>query len=855
MNVNPNPENSKSTMGSGALEVHQAKAVRALLLIAGIGSLIVSIALFMREGWGGQTWLAVLTTVVACVMWQLLKRGHIHTAALGLMVIFLAAGTGGMFNDGSVRSSAAFLMLASIVIAGNFLPKVIALGAGAYIIGILGLFNWFEQQGVFTGMQHPLDWTVWVVQAVVAGAILISSLYGRYRLIQVVHEQETALQKARLAEANLRASQQRFETLFNCNPVASLVHAMDSGTVVDANEAFCDMFGYTKQDLVNQPVPPIWVHATQRQTFHDQIRSNGSISAMATAGKRSDGTVFEGQVHAVVLQEGDQTIIVAMVLDVSAEATSRQALEKSRDRFAKIFQLSPLGMVISREADNRIIEINQANQNVLGRVRTDALGKTPSEIGVWYCEEDRLNVVETIQKNARLERFETRMRSKQGEPVPVRLWSEPIDLDGEACRLTFMLNITDEKRRESTLTHIAEGISGETGEAFFMSLASHLASAVNANGILIAEKNQSGTLDAWALIDQGEQRPNQNFALNNSVCESLLAGKGLQIIERPQISHFGHGDLFDSPSIQVLAGMPLRDAGGSAIGLLMVVWNAAIHPSNDLRSLISIFASRCAAELIRMQSDREIGQLNETLEQRVAARTAQLEYLNRELDSFAYSVSHDLKSPLRAIDGFLQILHEQMADRMTASDEEIFQRASSSASRMGSLINDLLSLARASQGELQRMDVNMNELVESVLRHQRDRDPTHTIEIHVAPNLRVNCDPRMAQIVLENLIGNAWKYSHRCPSPRIELGQDPHQAGEVPVFYIKDNGAGFDEQFSNRLFRPFSRLHTASEFEGSGIGLATVRRILERHGGHIRAESQLGQGACFWFSFGQPTPD
>jgi PAS domain S-box-containing protein len=840
---------------SAALDIHQTRAVRALLLITGVGAPIVGVAIFLREGWSTLFLLAVITSAAIGLLWFLLERGQVRTATLGLVLMLLIASTAGTVYNGSVRSGAAIVMLASIVVAGNFLSRSVALWVGAYIVAILGLLNLLEQQGALTGSLRPVGWTVWVLQAVVTGAILISSLYGRYRLMQVVRDQETALGAAQTAEANLRASQQRFEALFNRNPVASMVHLLDSGTVVDANEAFCEMFQYTKQGLVGQPIPPVWVNEAQRQVFHDQIRSTGSISAMPAIGRRSDGSIFQGQVHAEVLLQGDEKIVVAMVLDVSVEATSRRALEKSRDRFAKVFQFSPLGMVISREADNRILEINRANENVLGRARVDALGKTPKEIGIWYSEEDRVNIVASIQKNARLERFETRMRNKQGEPVSVRVWSEPIDLDGEACRLTFMLNIADEKRRETTLTNIAEGVSGETGEAFFLSLAEHLASAVSADGILIAERTHAGTLDTWALIDHGQRRPNRSIGLNHSVYERLLACNGLEIIAHPNNVHFGHSEPYDSQSIQLLAGMPLHDADGSAIGLLMVVWNTAVQPGNDVRSLISIFGSRCAAELIRMQRDREIGQLNETLEQRVAVRTAQLEYLNRELDSFAYSVSHDLKSPLRAIDGFLQILHEQMADRMTPSDEEIFQRASSSASRMGSLINDLLSLARASQGQLQRMDVNINELVESVLRHERDRDPTHTIEIHVAPNLRANCDLRMAQIVLENLIGNAWKYGHKSPSPRIELGQDPRQPGEAPVFYIKDNGAGFDEQFSNRLFRPFSRLHTASEFEGSGIGLATVRRILERHGGHIRAQSQLGEGACFWFSFGHPTPD
>jgi signal transduction histidine kinase len=289
------------------------------------------------------------------------------------------------------------------------------------------------------------------------------------------------------------------------------------------------------------------------------------------------------------------------------------------------------------------------------------------------------------------------------------------------------------------------------------------------------------------------------------------------------------------------------------VGLLAVTWQRMPDYGESMQALLSIFASRCNAELLRMSRDREIRKLQETLEQRVAERTEQLEYLNRELETFSYSVSHDLKSPLRSMDGFMHLLREQMAPRMTAEDEDLVDRIAASVTRMNSLINDLLALARVSQGQLQRMRVNLSELAEDVIRQERHRDPTREVEVVIAPGLMADCDPRLAHIVLENLLGNAWKYSRNEPKARIEMGVCADAVSGLKGFFVSDNGAGFDMSRADRLFKPFTRLHSPKEFEGSGIGLATVRRIIERHGGQIQGKGATGQGATFCFSFGNNT--
>lgn len=334
-----------------------------------------------------------------------------------------------------------------------------------------------------------------------------------------------------------------------------------------------------------------------------------------------------------------------------------------------------------------------------------------------------------------------------------------------------------------------------------------------------------------------------------------MASDGLCVIELPA----GESLLSDLPFADghshTVAGIALRDPDGTAIGLLAVAWEHSAQIGADIQALTSIFASRSSAELMRLRRDLKIQRLQDTLEQRVQARTEQLQHINRELDSFAYSVSHDLKSPLRSIDGFMHVLREQMGDRVRPEDDAIISRVMASASRMGGLIKDLLALARVSQTQLQRSWANLSEMADEVIRQERQRDPENPVEVVIEPELFADCDPHLAQIALENLLGNAWKYSRNTPQPRIEFGRVPASEVGAPTFFVRDNGAGFDMSRSDRLFKPFTRLHQPSEFQGSGIGLATVHRIIERHGGHIHGKGEVGRGAVFQFMFGRTIQD
>lgn len=243
----------------------------------------------------------------------------------------------------------------------------------------------------------------------------------------------------------------------------------------------------------------------------------------------------------------------------------------------------------------------------------------------------------------------------------------------------------------------------------------------------------------------------------------------------------------------------------------------------------------------RRAAERTIAELSETL----ATRVQHLELLNEELDSFSYSVSHDLRAPLRAIDGFSAALQEDYGSRLPDDARHDLDRIRAGAQRMAALIDDLLALSRISRSDLRIEPVDVSELAESVLAGLREADPDRQVSAEIEPGLQLHADRRLLRVVLENLLGNAWKFTGTRSYAHIRVSGTTLDG--QPAVVVSDNGVGFDEQYADKMFGPFQRLHSAEQFPGSGIGLAIVHRILARHGGRIVAGSHPGAGATLVF--------
>ena len=277
-------------------------------------------------------------------------------------------------------------------------------------------------------------------------------------------------------------------------------------------------------------------------------------------------------------------------------------------------------------------------------------------------------------------------------------------------------------------------------------------------------------------------------------------------------------------------------AAGYALGAVDYIFKPVVP--EILRSKVSVFV-----EL--QKQNHQIRELNRVLQ----SRAAELEMANRELEAFSYSVSHDLGAPLRSIEGFVRAIEEECGGVLDAKAKNYLDRVHSAAKRMSELIRDLLEMSRVTRSEMQRRQFNLSEVARSIIENIKDANPDRKLDFHAPATLEAFGDARLMRIVLENLLGNAFKFTAKKPIARIELGS--MYANGVLTYFVRDNGAGFDMAFANKLFGPFQRLHRFEDFPGTGVGLATVQRIVRRHGGDIWVEAGVDKGATFFFTLEQ----
>ncbi|MFC6669250.1 sensor histidine kinase [Marinobacterium aestuariivivens] len=301
-------------------------------------------------------------------------------------------------------------------------------------------------------------------------------------------------------------------------------------------------------------------------------------------------------------------------------------------------------------------------------------------------------------------------------------------------------------------------------------------------------------------------------------------------------------------------GLRADTGGDDEIGYLVQAFNDMLAEIGRRTAELESSNRRLGEEIHeRRQASEEIRRLNAELEQRVQLRTAELENANKELEAFSYSVSHDLRAPLRSIDGFSQALLEDCLDSLDATGQDYLNRVRAAAQRMGVLIDDLLNLSRVSRAQLTLEPLDLSLLAREILAQLSEQEPERDVTVDIENGLLCRGDPRLIRVALENLLGNAWKYSARRERARIAFYLRDGEQGQA--FCIEDNGAGFDMAYADRLFGAFQRLHDARDYPGTGVGLATVQRIIRRHGGDVWAEAEVDQGARFYFRLPAPTPD
>lgn len=345
----------------------------------------------------------------------------------------------------------------------------------------------------------------------------------------------------------------------------------------------------------------------------------------------------------------------------------------------------------------------------------------------------------------------------------------------------------------------------------------------------------------------------------SQIARDALANNGELILRAPgntlpaQTIPFGN----KNRSSASLMYVPLRKQSQTVGFLSLQSYSFNAYTREDLSTLHAL-ADHCGGALERIRAEAEVDrlnrelrrrieelhQLNLELEQRVHQRTAELQAINKELQAFCYSVSHDLRAPLRSIRGFSEVLLERYSAGLDERGQEFLQRVCHSCQHMDELIEDLLKLSRLSRAQMKLQRVDLSRVVQSIFSELQKNEPLRDVEVIVTSELHASGDERLLRVVLENLLRNAWKFTGNVPNPKIEFGLNQPDG----AFFVRDNGAGFDMAYADRLFSVFQRLHTASEFPGAGVGLAIVQRIINRHGGRIWATGAPNQGATFYFT-------
>lgn len=796
----------------------------------------------------------LLTSLIAVlgVMHVLLRQGRGVLVSHLFVFSLIAYTTVSVAIFGSVRSAAVIGYAGAVVGAGMMLSRRALVAAVGLAVLSISALTWAEQHGALPAADLNVGLKFWALHVLILVVVGVVVNQARHVVRQALLEQRNEINLRRNAEQELRITEDRFARIFRNSPAAIIVQSAQDNMVLDINPAFERLYGYSHAEFVGTTTDSVlWLNPQERMLMKREMLAQGSVTNFQAQGRRKDGSSFNALIASTLEGVGPGLILVTNITDISTETRAREAARQSQELFSKAFDFSPMSMAITRVADGTFLAVNNAEDTVQGYSPEELIGRNSLDVGAWLNPSEREEFVARLRRDGRVLGFETQMRHKDGHLVHCKLWAVIVDIAGEPCVLSSNIDITEQKRREMELLELARGVAGETGERFFHVLVEHLAMALDADLVMAGEMQDTGGIRSLGLVRDGALMPAATWPLAGTPVGTVIERAGLYTFEHGLAKHYPDDPLLGG-DYQAYVGIALRDADGTPIGILKAAWRNAQVDSSDRHALFSIFASRCNAELVRLRRDREIQRLNETLEQRVKARTGELLASNAELESFSYSVSHDLKAPLSSIDGFTALLLRRMGPRMDAEEQRMFERVRTNVARMHELITALLSLAQVSRYKLDLQPVDLSAMAQEWFDAEAAREPQREVQTVVQPGLFAHADRRMARIVLENLLGNAWKYSRKNTAARIEFGA--HELTGGTELFVRDNGVGFDMDHAAHLFKPFHRLHNVSEYDGSGIGLATVHRILERHGGHIRADSQVDGGASFYFSFESPAP-
>jgi PAS domain S-box-containing protein len=502
--------------------------------------------------------------------------------------------------------------------------------------------------------------------------------------------------------------------------------------------------------------------------------------------------------------------VYAIFREIEKRKESEESLRRAQEQYRLLFDSNPIPVWVYDLETLDILDVNATASDRYEYTREEFLRLKVSDLRPPPDVPKLLkNIRETTQSVQ--DSGPWRHEKKSGEIIDVQIRSYPLNFGGKDARLVVATDITEQKKAEDALK--------ESEERFRLIVS-------NIKDYAIIVLNPEGQVTSW---NGGAQR------IKGYKADEII-GQHFSIFYPPEDIAVG------KPTIELKSA---REEGRFEDDSWRVrkdgsrFWaNVVVTPLRDDVGILRGF----------VKITRDVTEKRKA-EQEIVRRSLELEAANKELEAFSYSVSHDLRAPLRAIEGFSQALHEDYHQQLDDTAKDYLRRTSSATHRMGELIDDLLNLSRVTRAEMYKERIDLSKLASEVAQELKSREPERAISLKIAEGLQAEGDSRLIRVALQNLIGNAWKFTSKRPQAEIEFGQQSSNGDRA--FFVRDNGAGFDQSYASRLFGAFQRLHAANEFPGTGIGLATVQRIVHRHGGSVWAEGIVNRGATIYFTLGR----